>query len=122
MDRAEFEREAARALDRLPKHFRRRLHNVAIVVQKRATKNQLRDLGLDPEHDDLYGLYQGVPLADRSVFHPPVLPDKITLFSEPLMRDFPDPGELRRQIRRTVVHEIAHFFGMDDEEIEDLGF
>jgi predicted Zn-dependent protease with MMP-like domain len=122
VDVEEFKREAARALDRLPKHFRRQLHNVAIVVEKKATKSQLREMGLDPEHDDLYGLYQGVPLADRSVFNPPVLPDKITLFCEPLIRDFPDPKELRGQIRRTVVHEIAHFFGMDDEEIEDLGY
>ena len=122
MDNEEFEREAAVALDRLPKKFRRRLHNLEIVVEKKATRSQLREMGLDPARDVLYGLYQGVPLPERSVFQPPLLPDKITLFSEPLIRDFPDPDELRRQIRRTVVHEIAHYFGMDDEEIDDLGY
>jgi predicted Zn-dependent protease with MMP-like domain len=109
-------------LDRLPKKFRRRLDNVEIVVAKNPSNRLLREVGLDPARNVLYGLYQGVPLGDRSVFNPPLLPDKITIFSEPLMRDFPDPDELRRQIRRTVVHEIAHFFGMDDEEIEDLGY
>lgn len=122
MDAEEFKREAAAVLDRLPKKFRRRLDNVEIVVAKSPTNRLLREVGLDPARDVLYGLYQGVPLGDRSVFNPPLLPDKITIFSEPLMRDFPDPDELRRQIRRTVVHEIAHFFGMDDEEIEDLGY
>ncbi|HEX9444033.1 MAG TPA: metallopeptidase family protein, partial [Candidatus Binatia bacterium] len=100
----------------------RRLHNLEIVVEKKATRSQLREIGLDPARDVLYGLYQGVPLPERSVFQPPLLPDKITLFSEPLIRDFPDPAELRRQIRRTVVHEVAHYFGMDDDEIDDLGY
>jgi predicted Zn-dependent protease with MMP-like domain len=50
------------------------------------------------------------------------LPDKITIFAEPLLRDFPDPEELREEIRLTVVHEIAHYFGMDEEEVEDLGY
>jgi predicted Zn-dependent protease with MMP-like domain len=121
MDDAEFEREAAEALNRLPKKFRRLLHNVEIVIEKKPTKRQLREMDLDPD-EALYGLYEGTPLSERSVFAPPMLPDRITLFSEPLQEDFPDPGELRRQIRYTVVHEIAHFFGMDEDEIEDLGY
>ena len=122
MDRNEIEKEVARALDRLPKEFRSRIHNVEIVVEKQPTKKRLEALGLDPDEDVLYGLYEGTPLSERSVSYPPLLPDKITIFSEPLMRDFSDPRERRRQIRLTVVHEIAHYFGMADEEIEDLGY
>jgi len=122
MDRNEIEREVARALDRLPKEFRDRFHNVEIVVEKKPTKKRLRELDLDPDEDVLYGLYEGTPLSERSVSYPPLLPDRITIFSEPLMRDFPDPMERRRQIRLTVIHEIAHYFGMADEEIEDLGY
>ena len=59
---------------------------------------------------------------DRSSLDPPLLPDKITIFAEPLLEDFPDPEELREEIRLTVLHEIAHYFGMDEEEIEDLGY
>jgi len=55
-------------------------------------------------------------------FYPPILPDKITIFAEPLLRDFPDPDGLREQIRTTVLHEIAHYFGMDDDEIDKLGY
>jgi len=122
VDRNEIEKEVARALDRLPEEFRSYIHNVEIVVEKKPTKKRLQDLGLDPDEDVLYGLYEGTPLSERSVSYPPLLPDKITIFSEPLLRDFPDPRERRRQIRLTVIHEIGHYFGMDDEEIEELGY
>jgi predicted Zn-dependent protease with MMP-like domain len=114
--------EAARVLDELPEEFREKLHNIEIVVQKRPSKHQLAEMDLDTHEDVLYGLYEGVPLPDRSALDPPILPDKITLFSEPLLSDFPDPDELREQIRLTVIHEIGHYFGMDDDEIEKLGY
>jgi predicted Zn-dependent protease with MMP-like domain len=114
--------EAARVLDELPEEFREKLHNIEIVVQKRPSKHQLAEMDLDTHEDVLYGLYEGVPLPDRSALDPPILPDKITLFSEPLLSDFPDPDELREQIRLTVIHEIGHYFGMDDDEIEQLGY
>jgi predicted Zn-dependent protease with MMP-like domain len=122
MEKDEFVKEVELALDRLPEEFRRRIHNVEIVVEKRPSKRRLREMDLDPEEDVLYGLYEGVPLSERSVSNPPLLPDKITIFSEPLTRDFPDAAERRSQIHLTVLHEIAHYFGMDDEEIEDLGY
>jgi len=118
----EIREEAARVFDELPKEFREQLHNIEIVVQRRPSKHQLAEIDLDSHEEVLYGLYEGVPLPDRSAFDPPTLPDKITLFSEPLLADFPDPDELREQIRLTVIHEIAHFFGMDDDEIEKLGY
>jgi len=118
----ELKREAIRVLDSLPVEFRRRLHNVVVTVEKSPTPSQLRAMGLDPREDTLYGLYEGIPLSERSTFDLPPLPDKITIFAEPLLRDFPDPTELCEQIRITVLHEIAHFFGMDEEDIENLGY
>ena len=114
--------EVAAILDRLPRRFREQLRNVEFVVEERPSIELLRSEGLDPRCDTLYGIYQGVPLPDRSSLDPPLLPDKITIFAEPLMQDFPDPDELREEIRLTVVHEIAHYFGMDEEEVEDLGY
>lgn len=111
-----------RVLDRLPRRFRAELRNLEFVVEERPAPELLRAEGLDPRHDTLYGLYQGVPLPERSSVEPPLLPDKITIFAEPLLRDFPDPDELREEIRLTVLHEIAHYFGMDEDEIEDLGY
>lgn len=115
-------REVARVIDRLPRQFRKQLSNVEIVVETRPSEELLREEGLDPRHDTLYGIYQGIPLPERSHLDPPLLPDKITIFAEPLLEDFPDPEELREEIRLTVLHEIAHYFGMDDEAIEDLGY
>jgi len=112
----------ARVIDKLPKEFREQLRNVEIVVEARPSKELLLAEGLDPREDTLYGIYQGVPLPDRSALDPPLLPDKITIFAEPLLEDFPDPDELREEIRLTVLHEIAHYFGMEEEDIEDLGY
>jgi predicted Zn-dependent protease with MMP-like domain len=114
--------EVIRVLDRLPKRFRDALHNLEIVVEERPSAELLRDEGLDPRSDTLYGIYQGIPLPERSAFDPPILPDKITIFAQPLRRDFPDPEELREEIRLTVLHEIAHYFGMDEDALEDLGY
>lgn len=122
MDENELEKEVARILDRLPREFRSRLDNVAVVIEKRPKKSQLKAMGLDPQRHTLYGLYQGTPLPERSVVNPPLFPDKITIFSEPLLRNFPDPAEQREQLRLTLLHEIAHYFGMDEAEIEDLGY
>ena len=122
LDYREIKKEVGRVIDRLPRSFRERLLNVEFVVEERPSIELLRAEGLDPRHDTLYGIYQGVPLPDRSSLDPPLLPDKITIFAEPLLEDFPDPEELREEIRLTVLHEIAHYFGMDEEEIEDLGY
>jgi predicted Zn-dependent protease with MMP-like domain len=118
----ELREEVARVLDKLPRRFRRQLRNLEIVVEDKADPEVLLSVGLDPRHDTLYGLYQGIPLPERSSFYPPILPDKITIFSKPLLRDFPDPDQLREQIRTTVLHEIAHYFGMADDEIDKLGY
>ena len=122
MNHSEIRKVVARVIDKLPKEFREQLRNVEIVVETRPSKELLLAEGLDPREDTLYGIYQGVPLPDRSALDPPLLPDKITIFAEPLLEDFPDPDELREEIRLTVLHEIAHYFGMEEEDIEDLGY
>jgi predicted Zn-dependent protease with MMP-like domain len=122
MDYELIREEVAKVLDRLPRRFRVRLCNLEFVVEGRPSTKLLRAEGLDPRHDTLYGLYQGVPLSERSSVEPPLLPDKITIFAEPLLRDFADPDELREEIRLTVLHEIAHYFGMDEDQIDDLGY
>jgi len=115
-------KEVARLIDRLPRQFREQLRNVEFVVEDWPSRELLLEEDLDPEEDIIYGLYQGVPLPERSSLDPPILPDKITIFAAALIEDFPDPAELREEIRLTLLHEIAHYFGMDEEEIEDLGY
>jgi predicted Zn-dependent protease with MMP-like domain len=122
MDPREMKKEVARVLSRIPEEFSSRLENVEIVIEKRPSREQMETMGLDPKEDVLYGIYEGIPLGERSAFDLPRLPDRITVFSDPLTRDFPDPGELREQIRLTVLHEIAHYFGLDEEEIDKLGY
>ena len=122
MDHQEIRQEVARIVDRLPREFREQLRNLEFVVEKRPSRELLLAEGLDPREDTLYGIYQGVPLPERSSLDPPLLPDKITIFAEPLSEDFPNPDDLREEIRLTVLHEIAHYFGMDEDEIEDLGY
>ena len=108
-----------RALDGLPEHVQRLLQNVAIVIEDEPTPDQLRSGGSGPE-DTLYGLYEGTPAtvygADYAAF-----PNKISLFRLPLEEDFADPAELAAEVRRTVIHELAHHAGIDDERLHQLG-
>ena len=122
MNHHEIRKQVLQVIEKLPRQFREQLDNVEIVVDHRPSEDLLRAEGLDPRHDTLYGIYEGVPLPERSLLDPPLLPDKITIFAEPLLQDFPEPEELREEIRLTVLHEIAHYFGMDEDEIEDLGY
>jgi len=122
MHHQEIRKEVARLINRLPRRFREQLDNVEFVVETRPSAGLMRDEGLDPRRDTLYGLYQGVPLTERSTLDPPLMPDKITIFAAPLLQDFPNPDQLREELRFTLLHEIAHYFGMEDEEIEKLGY
>jgi predicted Zn-dependent protease with MMP-like domain len=118
MDADTFESIVVEALDTLPPEFARYLENVEIQIEPRPTREHRRAVGLKP-WQTLYGLYQGVPLTDRSS-GAVVMPDLITLFQEPLERDFPGRDRLRAQVRRTLLHEIAHFFGISDARLREL--
>ena len=122
MTRRRFRRLAEGAIDSLPSPFRERMKNVEIVIEDEPTDEQIAGVGLDPETDTLFGLYEGTPLPDRGHDFAMQLPDRIVLFYLPLIESFADERELAAEVRATIVHEVAHFFGMDDEEIEDLGY
>lgn len=121
MNRAAFERVVGEVLDTIPEPFARHLANVEVVIEDEPDSELLREMGLDPREDTLFGLYDGVPLDERGIDHS-WLPDRITLFYRPLTRSFRSPRRIRDEIRKTVLHEVGHFFGMDDAEIEDLGY
>lgn len=106
-----------RALEGLPEDLTRLLDNLAIVVEEWPEySSTLSGFG-----ETLYGFYEGVPLNQRGAGYHGVLPDKITIFQGPLERDFP-PEELEEQVRVTVIHELAHHFGFEEDRIEDLGW
>lgn len=118
MDADTFESIVVEALDTLPPEFARYLENVEVQIEPRPTREHRRAVGLKP-WQTLYGLYQGVPLTERSS-SALLMPDLITLFQEPLERDFPGRQQLRAQVRRTLLHEIAHFFGISDARLREL--
>jgi predicted Zn-dependent protease with MMP-like domain len=105
-----FEDHVRAALDELPLHLAAALENVAVVVEDE-----------NPGDPDLLGLYHGVPLTERGdVAGLP--PDTISIYRLPLEASFPDPGELQEEIRITVLHELAHYFGLDEDRIAELGY
>jgi predicted Zn-dependent protease with MMP-like domain len=108
-----------RALEGLPPDLSELLDNVAIVVDE--WPDYSTPLVAEDPGDTLYGLYEGVPLTERGAGYHGMLPDKITIFQGPLERDF-SREELEEQIRITVVHEIAHHFGIDEDRLEELGW
>ena len=96
-----FDDHVRRALDELPPKLAAALENVAVVVAEE-----------DPDDPDLFGLWESHPY----------LPDKITIFRRPLVESFPDPAELEEEIRVTVLHELAHYFGLDEDQLDNLGY
>jgi predicted Zn-dependent protease with MMP-like domain len=105
-----FEEHVRTALDSLPPNIADALRNVAVVIEDE-----------NPEDPDIFGLYHGVPLTERGD-GVGLLPDKISIYRLPLEDSFPDPEELREEIRITVLHELGHYFGLDENRIADLGY
>ena len=120
MTRAEFILLVRRALRDVPPPFQQHLREVDIVVTRRPSRDDLVDAELPPG-ESMYGFYRGVPLSERGACHNMVLPDVIHIYQEPLEEDFPDEQELVSEIRATVLHELAHFFGIDDDRLDELG-
>jgi predicted Zn-dependent protease with MMP-like domain len=105
-----FEAHVRRALDSVPPAIARHLQNVAVVVEDE-----------HPDDPDLFGLYEGVPLPERGDWAG-ALPDRIRIFRLPLVESFSDPAELEEEIRITVLHELAHYFGIDEDRLDELGY
>ncbi|HEU4402322.1 MAG TPA: metallopeptidase family protein [Candidatus Polarisedimenticolia bacterium] len=120
MDRARFEQLVAEAIDSLPEDFKERLDNVAVVVEDLPEAGQARRFGR--RGGLLLGLYQGQPLTRRDSRYGMVFPDKITIFQSNVESICRSDAEVRDQVRRTVLHEIAHHFGIDDSRLHDLGY
>lgn len=105
-----FEEQVRAALDSLPPHLAAALQNIAVVVEDE-----------NADDPDLFGLYEGVPLPERGDMAG-ALPDRIAIYRLPLEEEFPEPVELRDEIRITVLHELGHYFGLDEDRLAELGY
>jgi len=121
VSRKEFDRIVMRAIRRIPEEIRDHLDNILVSVQKRPSPELLEELGI-PADETLFGVFQGTPLAERSVMEPPLFPDIIFLFQEPLVEASESIAELEEEIEITVVHELAHFLGFSEEDLTELGY
>lgn len=121
LNEMEFDRVVTRAIKRIPPEIQCHLKNILISVQKRPSKDIREDMGLH-RNVPLLGMYRGTSLIDRSVTYPPIYPDTIILFQKPLEKMCETVGELEEQIEITVVHEIAHFLGISEEKLAELGY
>lgn len=123
MSPARFESLVARALSLLPPEFEAHMDNMSVVIAERPGRELLSSLGADPDdpEDTLFGLYEGVPLIERR-HDDLLLPDQITIFRRPLLEYCGSEEEVVEEVRITVLHEIGHFFGMDEDRLEDLGY
>jgi predicted Zn-dependent protease with MMP-like domain len=114
-----FEALVDRALAGIPPPFDRALDEVAIVIADLPSRQELREAGLGPD-EMLYGLYDGTPRTEWGADLMP-FPNRITLYRIPLEEDFPDPRDLAEEVRETVIHELAHHLGIDDDRLHELG-
>jgi predicted Zn-dependent protease with MMP-like domain len=121
LSREAFETLVDEAIDSLPDEVKRWLDNVVIVVADRPSPEQQARTGLGPG-SLLFGLYEGVPKTKRGVTYGEVVPDKILIFQGPIELVCRTPAQVRDQVRRTVLHEIGHHLGMDEDELEDSGY
>jgi predicted Zn-dependent protease with MMP-like domain len=117
----EFDSIVKKAIRRIPSEIREHLDNMVISVRKRPSKKMLREMGLPPD-ETLFGVFEGVPLTERAITEPPLYPDTILIFQEPLEEACETAEELEEEIEITVVHEVAHFVGMSEERLADLGY
>ena len=119
MTREEFERQVTGALATIPRRFKKAMRNLAIVIEDEPPRDLLRELDIHPS-DTLFGLYQGTPLTERRWDYGNVLPDRILLFKGPHEREATDDDDLVASIAETLIHEIGHYFGLSEDEIEEI--
>jgi len=120
MDRRKFEKLVDQAIQQLPAEFREKLENVVVIVED-SPSDELLDRMEMSDDDTLFGLYEGTPLTERG-FDTPLHPDRIWIFQGPIEEECETDEEIREEIKTTIVHEVAHFFGLDDDYLEDLGY
>ena len=127
MNRESFVKIVEEVLDTLPAEFRKRIHNLTILVEDRPTETLTRRIGKSAqepgsEHPDalILGIYQGVPATKRSVFDLSAGPDRIVLYQKNIEAVCSDDAQIRHEVRQTVIHELGHYFGMDEEQLSDV--
>ncbi len=120
MERAHFRQLVREAVAELPPALLERVHNVAIVIERRPTARDRKAAGVGPGRT-LLGLYHGIPLTKRGEYYNLVPPDKISIYQEPIEEFCRDDDEVREQVRKTVLHELGHYFGIDDDRLHELG-
>ncbi len=120
LSRERFEALVAEALDSLPESFVRHMLNVEVIAEAWPSARTLRDAGV-PRGETLFGLYEGIPLTERTTAYGNVLPDKITIFQGPIETACATEADVRAEVRDTVVHEFAHFFGISDDQLRLWG-
>jgi len=121
MSPRQFEKVARRALAELPAEFQPYLRDVVLVVEAYASDELLDELGV-PEDEDLFGLYEGPALTERSSTDPPEMPPRVILYYEPLLDACETEEELIHEIQTTVLHELGHHFGLDEDRLAELGY
>lgn len=119
LTRKEFEKLVISALERLPRFIKNRMENIDVVVENHASPDLLSEMGLKSPFD-LLGLYQGIPIDQRGFYYGNVLPDKITLFQLPIESNCKTKGEIEEKVREVVIHEVGHYFGLDEDELSEL--
>ena len=119
MTRAAFERLLVEAIALIPKRFRREMKNLAVVIEDEPSAELLDEMDIEPP-DSLYGLYQGTPLPERTWAFGNHLPDRITLFQKPIEEDCEDEDDVRAVIGETLIHEVGHYFGLSEDEIQEI--
>ena len=119
MNYEEFEILVKQGIAEIPEEFRKKMDNVEIVIEDTPSQQQLRQAGVRPG-SSLFGLYQGVPQTKRGGYYANVLPDKITLFQKIIESFAKNPEQIKEQVKKTVWHEIAHHFGLNEKEVRDL--
>ena len=119
MQRGQFEKYVAEALASIPQRFRKAMQNIAIVVEDEPSRELLAEMDIEPP-DTLLGLYQGTPLTERHWGYGNTLPDRVLIFQGPHERSAEDEDDLIVAIAETLIHEIGHYFGLSEEEIEEI--
>jgi predicted Zn-dependent protease with MMP-like domain len=119
MTRRDFEHLVDEAVVRIPEYFRSQMQNLALVIEDEPSAELLTEMGIEAP-DTLYGLYQGTPLPERDWSQGNTMPDRITLFRGPIEADGPDPEDIRAAIAETLIHEVGHYFGLSEAEIEEI--
>lgn len=119
METDQFEQLVAEALDTLPDAFLQMLDNVQVVIAEWPSARQLASVGLR-QRTSLLGLYEGIPQTERGVYYGQVLPDKITIFQRPIERLCQSDEEVKQQVQDTIIHELGHHFGIDEERMAEL--